>query len=279
MRVICVLSAFLLLSASAIAQAEKHLEFEVASVKPAAPDQRGMFIRPTPGGRLNITNMTLKELIVIAWNVQPYEISGGPPWLDSARYDITAKAENSFKEGELRRMLQSLLSDRFQLTIHRETKELPVYALTLARKDGKLGPGLTETKEGACTPPDPSKPLPPPGPGVSAPCGGFMMQVRALKASSIPIGQITAPLSRFLGRRVIDKTGLTGKYDINLEWTPDETQVAQMILPPDAPKPSVDPAGPSIFTAVQEQLGLKLESQKGPVEIIVIDRAEKPSEN
>jgi uncharacterized protein (TIGR03435 family) len=279
MRVTQTFSAFLLLSAGAIAQTDHRLEFEVASIKPAAPDQRGMFIRPTPGGRVNITNMTLKELIVLAFNVQPYEISGGPPWLDSARYDITAKAENSFKEGELRRMLQSLLADRFQLAIHRETRELPVYALTLARKDGKLGPGLTELKEGTCTPPDPSKPLPPPGPGVPAPCGGFMMQVRALKASGVLIDQITVPLSRFLGRRVIDKTGMKGKYDIALEWTPDEIQVTQMILPPDAPKPSVDTASPSIFTAVQEQLGLKLESQKGPVETVVIDRAEKPSEN
>jgi uncharacterized protein (TIGR03435 family) len=271
----------MLLSGGAIAQTDSHPEFEVASVKPAAPDARGMFIRPGPGGGVSITNMTLKELIVIAYRIQRFQISGGPAWLDSVHYDIIAKPEAKPKQGEIPLMLQALLADRFQLTIHRETKEFPVYALVLARKDGKLGPGLVAAKEGGCTPPDPNQRLPPPEPGKlpSLSCGQMMMSPRQLRVVSGPLANMIMPLSRFLGRTVIDQTGLTGNFDISLDWTPDETQLAQMPLPQDAPKPPSDLAGPSIFTAIQEQLGLKLESQKGPVEIFVIDRAEKPSEN
>ena len=270
----------MILSGGAIAQTNASPQFEVASIKPAAPDARGMFIRTTPGGRVNITNMTLKELMVIAWRIQPFQISGGPAWLDSAHYDITAKPETSPKQGELQMMLQSLLADRFQLTIHRETKELPLYALVVAKKDGKLGPGLTESKEGSCTPPDPSKAPPPPQPGKPPAlwCGGMMMNRSRLTAVSVPVANLTPMLSRLLARTVVDKTGLTGKFDVSMEWTPDETQAMQ--LPPGAPTPPPsDFTGPSIFTALQEQLGLKLESQKGPVEIFVIERAEKPSEN
>jgi uncharacterized protein (TIGR03435 family) len=273
-------AVFLILSGGATAQSDTRPEFEVASIKPAAPGARGTFIRMAPGGTVNITNMPLKEMIVLAWRVQPFQISGGPTWLDSARYDISAKPENSPQPGGIPPMLQALLADGFQLKIHRETKDLPLYALVVARKDGKLGPRLTESKEGSCTPIDPSKPPPPREPGKSPTlgCGGVMMGPRGLTATSAPIANMIPALSRILGRTVVDKTGLTGKFDISLEWTPDESQA--MPFPADAPKPSPsDVTGPSIFTALQEQLGLKLESQKGSVEMIVIDHAEKPSEN
>src|SRR5712691_2353422 len=128
-----VVDLLITLSRGAIAQTVARPEFEVASIKPASPDARGMFIRTAPGGRVNVTNMTLKELIVLAYRIQPYQISGGPAWLDSAHYDITAKPETSPKKDELPLMLQALLADRFQLTIRRETKELPVYALVLSK--------------------------------------------------------------------------------------------------------------------------------------------------
>jgi uncharacterized protein (TIGR03435 family) len=269
-----------ILSGIAGAQNQSPPQFEVASVKPAAPDQRGMFVRTMPGGRVNINNMTLKEMIVIAWRIQPFQVSGGPSWMDSARYDISAKSETTPKEGEVSLMIQALLKERFQLTMHQETKELPVYALVV-KKEGKLGPGLTESKEGSCTPFDASKPPPgPPEPGKPrAPgCGGMMMSPRQVTATAAPVSSLAPSLSRMLGRTVIDKTGLTGKYDIVLQWTPDESQVIRQ--GPDAPpSPPSDSSLPSIFTALQEQLGLKLESQKGPVEIFIIDRAEKPSEN
>jgi uncharacterized protein (TIGR03435 family) len=274
-------AAVVIFTIAALAQTEAPPPvFEVASIKVADPSARGVYVRSSPGGRFNVNNMTLKELIVFAWRVQPFQVAGGPAWLDSAHFDVSAKAEKTFKPDELVIAVQSLLADRFQLAIHKETKDLPIYALVLSRKDGKLGPQLIEQKEGACTPYDPQKPPPPPEPGKPPElrCGGMRMSPREIYASSIPISQLVPSLARFLGRTVVDKTGLTGKYDVTLHWTPDDMQLAQ--LPPDAPRPAAsDTSGPSMFTALQEQLGLKLESQKGPVEMIVIDRAEKPSEN
>jgi uncharacterized protein (TIGR03435 family) len=261
--------------------AQTKLEFEVASIRPTAPDARGMFIRPGPGDGVTITNMTLKEMIVLAWRVQPFQISSGPAWIDSVHYDVIAKPAAKPQRTEIPLMLQSLLEDRFQLTLHHETKELPIYALVVARKDGKLGPRLTKSKEGGCTPPDPSKPPPllQPGERPTLGCGGSMMGPGVVMAVSVPVANLAPGLSRLLGRIVVDKTGLPGNFDINLEWTPDDSPVNQL-LPPNAPKPArSNVAGPSLFTALQEQLGLKLESQRGPVDVLVVERAEKPSEN
>ena len=273
--VVCLL---ILLSRGANAQTKP--QFEVASIKPSPPDARGMFIRPGPGGGVSITNMSLKEMIVLAWRVQPFQISGGPAWLDSVHYDVIAKPETRSAPLEIVSMLQALLEDRFQLAIRRETRELPIYALVLAKKDGKLGPGLRESKEGSCTPPDPNKPPPPLrlGERPTLGCGGMAMSMRSYTAVSVPVANLAPGLSRLLGRTVVDKTGLTGKFDVDVEWTPDQTQALQP--PPGVPAPPTSGGeAPSIFTAFQEQLGLKFESQKGPVEILVIERAEKPSEN
>jgi uncharacterized protein (TIGR03435 family) len=260
-------------------------QFEVASVKPAAPGQRGYFIRPGANGGLDVTNMPLKEIMVLAWRIQPFQISGGPSWIESERYDIMAKPDHTPKLDERWLMLQSLLADRFQLKIHHETKELPIYALVLANKDGKLGPQLVQSKEGSCTPFDPAKPPPPPDSGKPPVmgCGGMMMGFGNINGTSVGLAMLTPVLARNLGRTVVDKTGLKGEFDIKVQWTPDQTQLQLMGppggLPPDMPAPQFDPNGPSIFTAFQEQLGLKLESQKGPVDVIVIDHVEKPSDN
>jgi uncharacterized protein (TIGR03435 family) len=268
--------------------AQSKPAFEVASIKPAAPDQRGIAIRPGANGGLNINNMPLKELITFAWRIQPYQIIGAPAWIESARYDITTVPDHKPKGNEIWLMLQSLLEDRFQLKTHNETKELPIYALVLANKDGKLGPQLTEAKEGSCTAIDPTKPPPPPSDPGKPPvlgCGGMFMGPDRMEGASNEIKGLIPVLSRTLGRTVVDKTGLTGKYDMHLYWTPDPSQMMQGPFgggppPPGGPAPPpVDPNGPSIFTALQEQLGLKLESQKGPVDVLVIDHVEKPSEN
>jgi uncharacterized protein (TIGR03435 family) len=256
------------------ASAQAQGEF-VASIKPAAPDAPGMFIRRNPGGGMTITNMTLKDMIVMAWRIQPFEIVGGPPWMGSARYAVVAKAAIQTAPSAISVMLQFLLKDRFQLATHRETRELPVYALVMARKDGALGPKLMESKEGSCSPVDPSNPpAMPKGEAPTLRCGGIMAGVRSFTGVSITVATLGSSLSRLLGRIVIDKTALAGKFDINLQWVPDESQSIQ---PAHDSFPEV--AGPSIFTALQEQLGLKLESQKGPVEVLVIDHAGKPSED
>lgn len=263
----------------AAGQSDTRPQFDVASIKPASPDVVNRFIRPGPGGDVSLNNFSLREMIVIAWRVQPFQISGGPPWLDSLHYDVVAKPETKRKQDEIPLMLQALLADRFQLVIHRDTKELPLFALTLARKDGKLGPKLIP-HEGACTALDPSERLPPPEPGKRPvlPCGVMQIGARTLMAVGVPVANVAPLLARILGSTVIDKTGLAGNFDLNAEWTPDENQALAFLQPGTLPPPS-DTAGPSIFTAMQEQLGLKLESQKGPVEVLVIDQAEKPSEN
>lgn len=227
-------------------------QFEVASIRPSAPDERGMLIRPPSGGRVDITNTTLKRLVANAWGIQLFQISGGPGWLDSAHYDIAAKAGTTSNEEDIALMLQALLTDRFQLKIHRETRELPVYALILAKKDRRLGPGLTESKDGACTKAD-STSFPArrePGKLPAVPCGRMMINPSFLRAASVPFASLTTGLARLLGRIVVDKTGLKGNFDIGMEWAPDEAQYLR--LPPGVPAPPPSD-GPSIFVAVQEQ--------------------------
>jgi uncharacterized protein (TIGR03435 family) len=266
----------------AFAQTPATPRFEVASIKPTAHERSGMgTFHPSPGGRLTVANMTLKGLIQIAWEVQSFQISGGPAWIDSVCYDISAKAENGFNAGEVLPMVQSLLADRFHVAIHKEAKELPVYKLVLSRKDGDLGPQLRVAKDGSCEPYDATK-APPrrePNKPPALPCGYWNLGLVELRGASIDIARMVRPLSRVLGRTVVDQTGLTGKYDLTLRWTPDEAQMA-LSLPPDAPNLTrIDSTGPSIFVALQEQLGLKLESAKGPVEVLVIDHVERPGEN
>ncbi len=266
-----------ILAANVAAQPAQSPKFDVATIKPAAPGAFGSYVRPMPGGHASIVNMTLKMLVQIAYGVQAFQVTGGPAWADAIHYDVEAKPDTPGKPSDVRPMLQALLADRFRLVVHRETKELPVYALVLARKDGNLGPGMKESKEGGCTPGEPGRVPTPVGPGIRPTCGAVLMGPGVLTGVSVEPSKMVPALSRILGRTVIDKTGLSTKYDIKLEYTPDENHLA-MLPPPEGP-PTADSSGPSLLTALREQLGLKLESQRGPVQILVIDRAEKPSEN
>lgn len=255
--------------------------FEVASIKPSKSQDQRFMIRPLPGGRLNVTNVPLKQLITVAYRVQDFQISGGPDWLNSERFDIAAKAEEDANFDQLRLMLRSLLEDRFQLKLRRETKEAPIYALVMANKRGKYGPNLQESS-GDCPPRDggapPPRPPSAPGQMPTPVCGGMFGGLGRLAGSKISLAQLTDILSRSVGRPVVDKTGLTGKFDIKLEWTPDQVQFSPGSPDPARPAPPPD-AGPTIFTAIQEQLGLKLAAEKGPVEVLIVDHAEQPDEN
>lgn len=234
--------------------------FEVASIKPSAPGGRGMQMQIGGGGRFNAKNVTVKMLIQHAYNVRDFQISGGPAWLTSEHYDVVAKAEGDqqIRPEQLRLMVQALLADRFKLTFHRDTKELPIYALVVAKNGPKLQPSEAQGEEQRM----------------------MRMGRGQVTAQGVGIDMLANNLAQQLGRTVIDKTGLTGRYDLKLEWTPDISQpFGPKEFGPDGPPPAADPGGPSIFTALQEQLGLKLETQKGPVEIIVIDHIEKASEN
>jgi bla regulator protein BlaR1 len=258
----------LLLSAgviSALAKAQSlPKEFDVATIKPNSANDNRFMIRPLLGGGLTITGVPLKMLIMEAFDVRAFQVSGGPGWMSTERWDIEAKADGvqgRLPIGQTLQMLQALITDRFHLDVHHETKEMTIYALVVGKNGSKLTPHAGE-------PPQPTDRL--------------RVRPGSLSAKQIGVAALARQLTLQVGRQVIDKTGLTGTYDFTLEWMPESGQGGpeSIGLPPDARIPSpAESNGPSIFTAVQEQLGLRLEAQKGPVDIIVIDRAEKPAEN
>jgi uncharacterized protein (TIGR03435 family) len=266
----------MLMASGLLAQsAASSLTFEVASIKPSAPDARGTSLQFQPPNGIQVTNAPLRMLITFAYDIRDFQISGGPGWIGADRYDILAKGERApGSEGvpadfrkmtdaqrttlqeQMRERVRSLLAERFQLTIHRETREAPVYALVVA----KGGPKLHAVQEAADGP------------------VGLRMGRGQLNGMAAAMPMLANVLSNQLGRPVVDKTDLKEKYDFKMEWTPDPGQGPQPPAGVEVPPPP-DLDGPSIFTALQEQLGLRLESQKGPVAMIVIDRVEKPSGN
>jgi uncharacterized protein (TIGR03435 family) len=244
----------------------KGQEFEAASIKPFAPTDMGkirMGMEMLPGGRISMSGVTVRLLIQQAYGVRDFQIVGGPDWMRSERYDITAKPAEAASQDQVKVMIQAMLKDRFQLAFHRETKELPTYALVVA----KSGPKMKAAEVRA-------------GGGEGRGRGGRMMMGRGhFEANGVPVSALVNQISNVLGRSVIDKTGLEGDYDFKLDWTPDESQGGLMKgLGGETAAPADNP-GASIYTALQDQLGLKLESTKGPVEIFMIEHAEKASEN
>jgi uncharacterized protein (TIGR03435 family) len=257
------------------AQAPQSPAFEVASVKPnkSGPfDLQRLVIQP--GDRVTATNVPLLIIIQAAYRLDRAQILGGPSWLNSERFDITAKADAPASAEQLHAMLRTLLADRFKLAVHIETKNAPIYALVVARRDGKLGPNLRVAEADCATLRAAAEGRQPPGPNNSL-CG-FVSLLNRTAMRGVPMDQLAGLLSRATnGVKVVNKTGLTGFFDFEISWTPDAFRGAF----DRARFPSVDPDGPSIFTAVQEQLGLKLESQKGEGEVLVIDRVEHPTED
>jgi len=233
--------------------------FEVATIKPSNPDAQGKLF--TVKGRQVITlNTTLGDLIAFAYDVQARQIEGAPAWAETEKFDINGQPQGQGQpnQRQLRGMIQKLLEDRFKLVFHRAKKDLPVYAIVV----GAGGPKLARND--------------------ANPDGLPSLLFRGL--GNLPV--VNARLADFanvmqtavLDRPVIDRTGLQGRYDFTLTWTPDESQFRGLGVR--VPPPSGDAnAPPGLFTAVQEQLGLKFESTNAPVEVLVIDRAEKPSEN
>ena len=269
-------------AAIAVPAQEKDATFEVASVKANKSGESNGNMRALPGGRVAATNMPVRPLITFAYMVAGYQLIGGPGWLASDRYDFIAKLEEgsanavqpfipgSTTPNAMQLALRNLLVERFKLRTHRETREMDIYALVMARPGGGPGPGLKPTTQ------DCSKPVEPPRPGAPAPgapgqpfCGisGTPGRVRF---GGLPASSFATALSGPAGRMVVDRTGMTGSWDFELTFAPENRA-------PDAPP--ADPNAPSFFTAIQEQLGLKLESTKGPVEVLVIDSVERPVED
>ena len=231
--------------------------FDVASIKRSAPDNpNGSTFDYQTGGGLRVRNGTLHGLIESAYDVRDFQVEGGPGWLSTDRYDLVARSQpgsaavsrvDDLKATRLK--LQWLLVERFRLAVHREMRELQEYEIVADRKGVKLSADLP-LPEGAAA-----------RTGMESDCG-FMRATRATMANMV------FALSRRLRRPVLDRTGLAGTYTFELDWSSDVV-----------PCPNAAADGPSLFTALQEKLGLKLESIKGPVETILVDRAERPSEN
>lgn len=307
--------------------------FEVASIKPAAPMQAGrIMVRMSGGpgtpdpGQMTYTNVSLKNVLTNAYNVKGYQIQG-PDWLDSARFDITAKVPLGTTKEQFRLMLQSLLAERFKLTLHHATKDMPMYALVVAKGGSKLkespddpsstdagGPNASGPGAGGSNVGGPAAgggpsasfnkgdikmgkdgfPQLPPGAGRGAVMMMNMNGKMKMQSSKQTMSGFVDMLANQVDRPVVDQTNLTGKYDYTLEFAPGDNRggmmrgaMAGMPMPP----PGADgggagggapdaEAGPTIFSALQEQLGLRLEAKKGPVDLLVIDSIEKtPTEN
>ncbi len=246
----------------------RPLEFEVASIKPSNPTARGSSIMTDRTGGLTATNVPLRNIITSAYGLRDFQLTGGPGWVGTDRYDIVAKPSRSentpaaapmdlpddqrkISEDQWKERIRSLLTDRFGLVVHKETKEQQIYVLTVAKGGSKL------------------KAVPTPGPGKNQ---GMRSDRGRSQGMAAPMWMLANTLSSNTGRPVVDKTGLTEKYDFTLEWTPD-------VAAAENPDSASSGSGPTIFTAVQEQLGLKLESTKGPVDIYVIDKVDRPSAN
>jgi uncharacterized protein (TIGR03435 family) len=272
--------------ASPAAQTDTRPAFAVATIKKNTTGDAGRSMRLQPGGRIVAVNQPLRQVIVFAYGLQPQQLAGGPAWLDTDRFDITAQAEGNISPtppggppGPAQLMMQRLLAERFGLSVHTESRELPVYALTVARSDGRLGPRITPADRdclalmtqapGGVPVQAPRLPDGRPGCGAQRDASGRIM-AGGTTMTMLSIQMLTGPA----GRIVVDRTGLTGAYDFDLEFQIDQ--------PAGAPTTGASTAvseRPSLFTALEEQLGLKLQPTRAPIDVTVIDRVSPPTEN
>ena len=286
------------LPAGSGAPIDPQLRFEVASVKPVA-DTGGPFGRFLPLlPRFEYSSLPIGWFLRVALQKPDYQVFGAPGWVDTDRYTIMAKAPDGTPQAALATLMLNLLKDRFQLATHLETRDRPIFNLVVARSDGRLGPSITTTPAecqatvaernaaaqafaaGRGSPP----PMPPPGDMDAPPqCGFGRLLTGNVAVSGRTIAQFVTTLSEWMGRPVIDKTGLTGLYDFTLTFAPEGVRAAGplgstlTLLGAQAQAPPVDPDAPSLAAALEEQLGLKLESARGSVEVVVIDRIERPT--
>ncbi|HYL37344.1 MAG TPA: TIGR03435 family protein [Bryobacteraceae bacterium] len=242
-----------------------------ASVKPNNSPEPRALTEYFPGGRFSATAVTVRSLLRLAYRIQDYQLVGAPAWSSTKRYDIAAKVEDN--PPPLQVLLRTLLVERFKLAVHNETRQLPVFALVLAKGDGRLGPHLLKSDFDCAAYAAAAHALPDP---ARTPACGARVNVGALSGKSITMAQFTTGLAAFVDRFAFDKTGLVGRFDVELTWTPEQVSSnLAATASPDAARG--DSGGPSIFTALQEQLGLKLVPERGPVDVLVVDHVEEPA--
>lgn len=286
-----------------LGQSANPSRFEVASIKVRSQPSPGVItgaLQPLPGGRLVANEALLRFLIQNAYSVRSYQVIGGPDWINTTHYDIEAKATDNPTPQQMLTMLQGLLEERFKLKVHRETRELPVYELTEGRNGPKLEPAKAACRilDSNAVPSPPPLPPPPgagpqplPGAGPQPlpppplPSTQTAIPICTIQASvgtsarlvgiNVTTGELARVLSNMVGRTVIDKTNYKSSFDVHLEFVRDQTLAG--LGAPDAPTP--DPTNVSLFTAIQEQLGLKLDSARGPVDVVVVDSVERTAFN
>jgi uncharacterized protein (TIGR03435 family) len=263
------------------AQTPASPAFEAASVKPNKSGNAQKGIGPEPGGRFSAINVSLQELIPFAYGIAQLSAStrivGGPAWVSSDRFDIVAKAEGTPSPEQMRTLVRALLADRFKLSAHNELRDIPVYALMIARGDKVFGPQLRRSSVDCAALYAVARATPQPPAEVQAAIQNSCskrFRPGNVTGGGWTMGGFANTLEPFVSRIVVDKTGLAGDFDITLEWTPESASAASdNLAPPSGPATDL----PSIFTALQEQLGLKLESTTGPVDVLVIDHVEPPT--
>ena len=255
------------------------IPFEVASVKERTTPGDGSFVGRRPGGRFAAENASLREILEYAYELQPFQLVGNLVPLENTRWDIIATLGNAGAQAEpdaIVAALRALLADRFALAAHRETRSLQVYALRPARADGSPGPRLTKSaidcqalmaaaRRGGAPPPPEARQC------------GFRGRVGTLQSNGMPLSELAMALSGRVGRAVIDQTGLAGPWDLALSYAPDSAQIPAGTLAPGAAPPAATQDAPSLFTALQEQLGLRLVSTTAPVDVLVVDRVSRPT--
>jgi len=255
---LAVLACSVVLSARQPGQAGDQPSFEVVSVKPNNSGSASSALPFYPNGGFNATNVSLKSVMAIAYDVRVFQIEGGPDWLNSARFDITARGREGTPDGLRPAMLRTLLAERFKLVAHVEDREQPLYALIVANADGRRGPNLV--------PSAPREPDSKPGTLLTSVRNG----IGRIEGTRMTIDTLASILAgQVLTRRVVNRTALTGEFDINLQFTVDAA----------SPAAGQEPQFPSLVTALQEQLGLKLQSERGPVPVLVIDDVHPPTPN
>jgi uncharacterized protein (TIGR03435 family) len=309
MRTFFVLTAFttLALTGSAapagrpVQAGTRTAAFDAASIKRNTSGAPGSYVGRQPGGRFRAANATLLELIEFAYDVESFRIAEAPPWVSSDRWDIVATlgapsspAPRGTPDDTIL-ALRTLLTARFTLELKSEPRPTPIYALVMARADGRLGPALHPSAidclalmaarnsrpaaGAAAVPPAPGTSPPAPGAsrGASGPPCEVQGRVGSIQSNGAPLSALASMLARRVQRPVVDRTGLTGGWDFVLTYTPDASQIAPGAVAPGTPLPPADPNAPSLFTALQEQLGLKLDSDRAPMEVLVVEHVEAPS--
>lgn len=259
------------------------LSFEAASIKPSEAKNPGIGIRRQPGGRFNTFNAPVKMLITFAYQIQDYQLAGAPGWISNDRFDIVAKFPGDpppivpgSGADHMMLAMRTLLADRFKLVVHRETRQLDIYALTTV-KPGQPGPAMKPANAEDCSPATLAarRGGPPPAPGTPFPVCGIQQGPGRIRFGGFPLSLFASGISNRLGRSVVDRTGLSGNWNFELTFAAEVPPPGA--LPPGVDPPAVDPNAPDLFTAVREQLGIKIDSAKGPVEMLVIDSVSQPT--